>query len=221
VDARQVHDPAYIYFEPGATTSVDAHYDAEKLPNTTGLNLASVAAGAGLAVNGLPLLTTATVVPLTVGVPAAGTYMLQAASLANFGAAAVYLLDAATGQQTDLRQQTSYSFVASSGLLTGRFSLRFEAPRPLAVGTTTLAASVVLYPNPAHTVAWVELPLSLGHQPIVATLLDALGRVVRTYTLPAQGTQAHALSLTELNVGVYSLHLLAGETQVVKRVVVE
>ncbi len=222
VDARQVHDPAYIYFEPGATTGVDAHYDAEKLPNTTGLNLASVAAGTGLAVNGLPLLTASTVVPLTVGVPTAGTYTLQAASLANFGGAAVYLLDATTGQQTDLRQQASYGFLASSGaLLAGRFSLRFEAAKPLATSTASLAASVALYPNPARKMAWVELPATLGRQPVAATLLDALGRVVRSYTLPAQGTQTHSLSLAEVPAGVYALHLMTGETQVVKRLVVE
>nr|GFB49323.1 hypothetical protein [Tanacetum cinerariifolium] len=35
-------DDTYLYIEAGATASVDAAYDAVKLPNSTGLNLASL-----------------------------------------------------------------------------------------------------------------------------------------------------------------------------------
>ncbi|TGE12811.1 Ig-like domain-containing protein [Hymenobacter elongatus] len=222
VSAQGPRDPAYVYFEEGATPGVDDHYDAEKLPNTTGLNLASVAAGTGLAINGLPFLQATTLVPLTVGVPVTGTYTLQAASLANFGTAAVYLLDAVTGQQIDLKQQTTYSFSASNAaLITGRFSLSFGALRPLATSSSALAAGVALYPNPASKMAWVELPAALGRKPVTATLLDALGRVVRTQQLPANGNKAHALSLAELPVGVYSLRLSTEAGLVTKRLIIE
>ncbi|UOQ53600.1 Ig-like domain-containing protein [Hymenobacter cellulosivorans] len=222
VSGQGAHDPAYVYFEQGATAGLDDHYDAEKLPNTTGLNLASVAAGKGLAVNGLPFLQATTIVPLTVGVPVTGTYTLQAASLANFGSTPVYLLDAVTGQQVDLKQQGSYSFSASNAaLITGRFSLSFGSLRPLATNGGTLAASIALYPNPAQKMAWVELPASLGRKPVQATLLDALGRVVRTQQLPANGDKAHALSLDELPVGVYSLRLSTEAGLVTKRLIIE
>ncbi|WP_167856392.1 Ig-like domain-containing protein [Hymenobacter metallicola] len=222
VSSQGVHDPAYVYFEEGATAGVDNHYDAEKLPNTTGLNLASVAAGTGLAVNGLPVLTTNTVVPLTVGVPVTGTYTLEAASLANFGTTAVYLLDAETGQQVNLQQQPSYRFAASNAaLITGRFSLTFGGLRPLATGNSSLAASVALYPNPTRKMAWVELPATLGRKPVTATLLDAVGRVVRTQQLPAAGNKAHALTLDELPVGVYMLRLSTEAGLVTKRLIIE
>ena len=37
------------------------------------------------------------------------------------------------------------------------------------------AQQVGLYPNPARTTAFLELPASLGRQVITATLVDALG----------------------------------------------
>ncbi|UOQ72763.1 Ig-like domain-containing protein [Hymenobacter cellulosilyticus] len=222
VSAAGPHDPAYVYFEEGATAGLDDHYDAEKLPNPTGLNLASVAVGKGLAVNGLPVLQATTIVPLTVGVPVTGSYTLQAASLANFGSTSVYLLDAETGQQVDLKQQSTYRFSASNAaLITGRFSLSFGALRPLATNSSALASSVALYPNPAQKMAWVELPTALGRKPVTAALLDALGRVVRTQQLPANGDKAHALSLDELPVGVYSLRLSTEAGMVTKRLIIK
>ncbi|WP_167856919.1 Ig-like domain-containing protein [Hymenobacter aquaticus] len=222
VSAQGVHDPAYVYFEEGATAGLDDHYDAEKLPNTTGLNLASVAVGKGLAVNGLPLLTTSTLVPLTVGVPVTGTYTLQAASLANFGTTSIYLRDAVTGQQIDLQQQSSYTFSASNAaLITDRFSLSFGAVRPLGVGSNALAASVTLYPNPARKTAWIELPAALGRKPVTVSMLDAVGREVRKEVLPALGATAHALSLQELPVGVYLLRLSTEAGTITKRLIIE
>ncbi|PJJ53357.1 T9SS type A sorting domain-containing protein, partial [Hymenobacter chitinivorans] len=131
-------------------------------------------------------------------------------------------LDAVTGQQVDLRQQSTYRFSASNAaLITGRFSLSFGSLRPLATSSGTLASSVALYPNPAQKTAWVELPAALGRKPVTATLLDALGRVVRTQQLPANGDKAHALSLAELPVGVYSLRLSTEAGLVTKRLIIE
>jgi hypothetical protein len=67
----------------------------------------------------------------------------------------------------------------------------------------------------------VELPAALGKQPVVATLLDALGREVRTTTLAAQGAQAHQLSLAGLPTGVYALRLHTSAGVVAKRLVIE
>ena len=141
----------FVYFEQGATAGFDAHFDAEKLANTTGLNLSSEAAGLRLAVNGLPPAKSAATVPLAVGVPTTGTYTLEAASLPNLGTTAVYLHDAVTGQQMDLRQQPRYCFtVGNAALITGRFTLSFGALGPLATTSAVLAGSVSVYPNPAR-----------------------------------------------------------------------
>ena len=222
VTAQGQHDAAFVYFEAGATAAFDSHFDAFKLPNSTGLNLASVAGSELLAVNGLPVLgSTPLAVPLTVQVPAPGAYALHAAQLLNLTGTPVYLRDIALGTLTDLSQQPTYSFNVSNFTTTGRFELVFQPQQVTATASAALAQQVALYPNPAKTSASVVLPASLGGQPVAATLFDALGRAVRTLALPAQGTAPHQLSLTNLAAGVYTLHLRTSAGVVVKRLVVE
>ncbi len=224
VSAAGTHEPTFVYFENGATAGFDAHYDADKLPNSTGLNLSSeIAGGQRLAVNGLPLLGTAALtVPLTVGVPAAGTYALTAAQLLNLGTTPVSLHDRQTGAVLNLANQARYSFTTAAGaLLTGRFELVFAPQRPLAVSNAALATQVGLYPNPATAAAFVELPAALGRTAVTASLVDALGRPVRTQVLPAQGAAAHRLALAGVATGVYTLRLATAAGVLVKKLVVE
>ncbi|MDQ2770625.1 MAG: T9SS type A sorting domain-containing protein, partial [Bacteroidota bacterium] len=224
VSAAGTHEPTFVYFENGATAGFDAHFDADKLPNSTGLNLSSeIAGGQRLAVNGLPVLGTAALtVPLTVGVPAAGAYSFNVAQLLNLPATMVSLRDRQTGALIDLANQPSYSFTTAAGtLLTGRFELVFSPQRPLAVSNVALAAQVGLYPNPARLAAFVELPAALGRTAVTALLVDALGRTVRTQTLPAQGAAAHQLSLAGLANSIYTLHLHTSAGVLVKKLVVE
>jgi hypothetical protein len=220
-----VNDAAFVYFEQGATDSFDAQYDAEKLPNPSGLNLStSLSATQRLAIDGrAPLGTTQHVVPLAVGVPAAGSYTLNAAQVLNLGTTPVYLRDLQSGAVIDLRAQSSYSFTVSnaSALMTGRFELVFSPQAVLATAPAALAAQVGLYPNPATGAAFVELPAALGRTAVSATLVDALGRPVRTQQLPAQGATAHRLALAELATGVYTLHLKTSAGVIVKKLVVE
>ncbi|GAB3868445.1 hypothetical protein GCM10028824_13330 [Hymenobacter segetis] len=95
----------------------------------------------------------------------------------------------------------------------------------LAVVTATrneaLAATVGLYPNPAHGSFALAVPAGpLGAAS--ATLLNALGQVVQTrqLRLPAGGGTAE-FDVRGLAAGVYSLTLQSGNDVVVKRVVVE
>jgi len=222
VSAQGTHEPTYVYFENGATAGLDDHYDAEKLPNTTGLNLASVAAGTGLAVNGLPLQNATTTVPLTVGVPVTGTYTLRAEALLNLGTADVYLHDAVTGQQVNLKQQPSYTFAAANAALSsGRFTLSFGPLRPTATKAGFTAASVSLYPNPAHKQFTLLVPAVSGESQAQLTLYNVLGQPVRTATLalPATGAQT-TLDVQGLPEGVYVLRVQAGTTTITKQVVV-
>jgi endo-1,4-beta-xylanase len=214
-------DETSVYFEQGATNGFDSDYDAEKITNPTGLNLASVAAGVSQSINGLPLLSGATTVPLVVGVPAVGTYSLKAAALANLGTTAVYLLDAATGQQINLQQQPTYSFTVSNATLSaGRFSLLFGPQAPLATQPADLtAASVSVFPNPAHQQFTVRVPAVSGAAQTRLVLYNLLGQPVRetTLPLPAAGVQAN-FSVAGLAAGMYVLRVKAGETTVVKQV---
>lgn len=91
----------------------------------------------------------------------------------------------------------------------------------LATRNEALAATVGLYPNPAHGAFALAVPAGpLGAAS--ATLRNALGQVVQTrqLRLPAAGGTA-SFDVRGLAPGVYTLQLFSGETLVVKRVVVE
>ncbi|MDB5268943.1 MAG: hypothetical protein JWP58_1983 [Hymenobacter sp.] len=79
---------------------------------------------------------------------------------------------------------------------------------------------VAVFPNPAHATATVQLPPVSGTATL--TLLDALGRVVRTTTvpLPAAGLR-HELDLAGLPAGLYALRVAAGASTATHRLVVE
>ena len=83
-----------------------------------------------------------------------------------------------------------------------------------------LAAQVGLYPNPARDAFTLHVPAGLLGAG-TATLRNALGQVVltRPIDLPAGGTAP--FDVRGLATGVYTLHLLSGETRVTKRVVLE
>ncbi|MFD2719164.1 T9SS type A sorting domain-containing protein [Hymenobacter monticola] len=90
-----------------------------------------------------------------------------------------------------------------------------------ATRSEALAATVGLYPNPAHGTFTLAVPAGpLGAASV--TLLNALGQVVqaRPLRLPATGGTAE-FDVRGLAPGVYSLRLQTGEALVVKRVVVE
>jgi hypothetical protein len=220
-------DALYAYAEAGATPAFDAPYDAVKLPNSTGLNLSSAAtSGEALAIDGRPAFTAATVLPLNVGVPAAGTYTFTAAALNNLPVGLdAYLRDAQTGQTVNLRTQPSYAFTVTTAqataLLVGRFTLQFAAAA-LATAPALTAAQVSVYPNPATARFTVLMPGVAGAAAVQAELLNALGQVVhrQSAALPASGATLQ-VETANLAAGVYTLRLLAGATTVAKRVVVQ
>lgn len=215
-------DEAIVYFEAGATSGFEPAFDAEKLPNTTGLNLATSQAGRQLSINGQPVLgPAARAVPLAVGVPAAGNYIVTASQLLNLAGVPVYLHDVQLGTLTDLHQQPAYQFtVANASVLnTTRFELVFS-PQPLATVPAALAQQVALYPNPAQRQVTVELPLVLSRQPVAAALVDGLGRVVRQQVLPVGGALL-PVPLTGVAPGVYSLRLTTELGPVVRKLIVE
>jgi hypothetical protein len=211
-------DPLYVYFENGATAGTDAEFDAVKLPNTHGLNL-SAAGADNLAISGLPLVgAMAVTVPLHLRVPATGSYTLHAAQLLNLSSTHTYLRDRQTGAFVDLNTTPSYTFQLNAAYTGLRFELMFTSQTALAVAPAGLSAQVAVFPNPAHAAAFVELPAALSHAATTATLLDALGRPVRSFVLPA-GVATHSLSLSEVAVGVYSLRVATAQGTITKKLV--
>jgi hypothetical protein len=219
-----ISDDAFVYFEQGSSEGFDAQYDAVKIPNPNGLNLSTSTAGQQFSIDGRPALgSTQRVIPLAVGVPAPGTYSFITTQLLNLDGTPVYLRDVQLGTLTDLRLTPSYQFTVAdaSALITGRFELLFSPQQPLATVPAAPSQQVALYPNPAKKAAFVELPASLGRQAVTATMVDAVGRQVRTVILPAQGALAHQLDLSELATGVYALRLSTSSGVVVKRLSIE
>ncbi|GAA3992190.1 fibronectin type III domain-containing protein [Hymenobacter antarcticus] len=217
-------DDTFLYQEAGATAGVDAQYDAVKLANPAGLDLASLNGTTQLAINGLPLPGTAdVVVPLALRVPQGGSFGFDVAGLTNFGTATVYLRDALTGTQQLLLPGTRYSFtLATATAGSGRFSVVFRAANVTATRAGLTAATVSVYPNPAHGHFTVLLPPLAGQYQVQATLLNVLGQVVltRIIGLTAAGATAD-FSTQPLAKGVYMLRLQAENQVLSKSVVVE
>jgi hypothetical protein len=219
-----LQDEAFLYQEAGATAGVDAQYDATKLANPAGLDLALLAGATPLAITGLPAaLTAEAVVPLHLRTPQAGSFTLEVASLANFGATTVYLRDALAGTQQVLAAGTRCAFtLATASAGAGRFSLVLRPATVMASPAGLSAATVSLYPNPASGRFTLLLPPLAGQREVRASLLNALGQVVlaRTIALTPAGATAD-FSTPNLAPGVYTLRLQADAQQFIQRVVLE
>jgi hypothetical protein len=221
-------DALFVYAENGATAGLDAQFDAVKLPNSTGLNLAAAPGNTPtLAIDGRDQFTPATAVPLSTGVPAAGTYSLRAEQLLNLPANLVaYLLDSQTNQLINLSQQPSYTFTVTAQQAVqaqaSRFQLRFgSVAGPLATATAHAGVEVVLYPNPAQSSFTVTVPSNATGVAGRATLFNSLGQAVReNIRLAAAGT-ATTVDVADLAKGVYTLRVQVGTTSVARQVVVQ
>jgi hypothetical protein len=212
-------DQTFIYFENGATAARDAAYDAGKLPNTSGLNLASQLGADSYAINGLPLLgTQPLVLPLTVGVPATGRYELAVDQLTSFApGTTLYLRDALLNTLTPLTASTRYAFSLSGYTAPGRFALEFRPAGALATTAQVLEAQVQLFPNPAKAAAGVTVATPAGAR---VTVLNALGQIV----LPACIVGASAmlpLPTAGLAAGLYVVRISTAAGEVSRRLVVE
>ncbi|MBF9238715.1 T9SS type A sorting domain-containing protein [Hymenobacter sp. BT683] len=81
---------------------------------------------------------------------------------------------------------------------------------------------IALFPNPAHGRATVQFPALAGASTATLTVLDALGRSVRTQTAtPSITGLRHELDLTGLPAGIYAVQVEAGGITTTQRLVVE
>jgi hypothetical protein len=96
----------------------------------------------------------------------------------------------------------------------------FVATLTDATGLATAAAAGLpafgLFPNPAHGRATVQLPSGAG--PATLTVLDALGRIVRTQPVAASRT---TLDLAGLPAGLYAVRVAVGGRTATQRLLVE
>ena len=224
----EMGDNTYVYFEQGATANgSDTFYDASKM-NPTGVipTLFTRAGAKRMAINGQPALDGSDVVtPLGVEVTVTGTYTLNADQLVNFPAGTdVLLVDALTGTTQNLRTNPTYSFRATAGDNTPRFTLHFRGNGVTGVNADlALASQLDVYPNPTNgeAVRVVVGGLTAEHT-VTVSLINPLGQVVST----KQVAVANAAMSTELNVsklarGFYTLRVVANGRSATRTVVVK
>jgi len=220
-------DTFYAYAEAGASPAFDTTYDATKLPNPTGLNLASLTGGTSLAIDGQAAFTPAMTIALAVDVPVAGSYSLSATALRNLPAGlAPYLHDSQTGQTVPLTVGTRYAFSVTPSeavtTLMGRFTLQFSPLAALATTPSLRITDVTVHPNPAHARFTVQVPPVAAALSVQAELLNTLGQAVRYQSAALSPTGAtFTLETAGLAAGVYVLRLQAGSNIVTKRVSVQ
>ncbi|MBF9141734.1 T9SS type A sorting domain-containing protein [Hymenobacter properus] len=89
----------------------------------------------------------------------------------------------------------------------------------LATATSTELAGLSLWPRPARGRATVQLPAVPGAAKATLTLLDALGRAVRTQ--PAATNAQTELDLTGLAPGFYAVRVQVGSASATQRLAVE
>jgi hypothetical protein len=93
---------------------------------------------------------------------------------------------------------------------------------PLASRNAALAATVGLFPNPAHQAATLAVPAALLQQTAEISLRNAVGQVVHHVTVPAnRGDVRVTLNLANLPAGLYLVQLVTEQGPLVKRLVVE
>jgi hypothetical protein len=135
-------------------------------------------------------------------------------------AAAVYVGGAVIGAASFGGQAVGAAGAGQAGFFTA-------LPDATALATTAAAApllAVALFPmpTPSGTRATVQLPAGLAAGPATLTLLDALGRAVRTRTVAlAAGGQQADFDVAGLAPGVYALRVAVGERLGTARLVVE
>jgi hypothetical protein len=218
-------DDAYLYFEAGSYGRRRCCLRRREADQPHGPEPGLAGWQQELAVNGLALLAGGrdVVMPLSLRVPQAGSFSFEAANLANFGSATVYLRDAQTGTQQLLTAGARYAFtVASATAGPGRFSLVFRPANVTATQSALDASLVSVYPNPTHSKFAVLLPPVAGQKVVQATLLNALGQTVQTRTIALTAAGATSeFNVQGLAAGVYALRLQTGTQLITQRVVVE
>ncbi|GAA4366704.1 hypothetical protein GCM10023185_38050 [Hymenobacter saemangeumensis] len=168
-----------------------------------------------------PLAGGADVVPIP-NIAVSGSFYVGVRQLTttNFGLAYENESPLRTGTFLFSTNGMTFTDLSTAGT-TFRPAVAVTLRNPLATRNDALAATVGLYPNPAHRAFTLAVPAGKLHN-ASATLYNGLGQVVqqRQLNLPVAGGEA-TFDVAGLAAGVYTLQLKTGAELVVKRVVVE
>lgn len=174
-----------------------------------------------------PITTTSTAVTLVINNAALPTgTIFQITYTAAGGQPQTATSNTAGFQLTGLIPGTVYTLSVvtncGGGGVSAAATTTFTTAGPLATRNGLLAASVGLFPNPAHHAATLAVPATLLRQPVQVVLLNSMGQVVRRLTVPAAATDAQvSLDLATLPAGLYLVQAATGQGTLVKRLLVE
>ncbi|HET9502301.1 MAG TPA: T9SS type A sorting domain-containing protein [Hymenobacter sp.] len=158
------------------------------------------------------IVETATGASFARALPAGGAGGARATSLAASGSS-LYVVGSLEGTNASFGSLTVLGNVNS-----GAGFLAEIGGAALATRAVSALAEDALYPNPAaHGAAMVRVPVAKGTATL--TLLDALGRVVRTQ--PATPGTECQLNLAGLRAGAYLVRVQAGDLLAVRQLLVE
>lgn len=83
-----------------------------------------------------------------------------------------------------------------------------------------LIQSISLFPNPASTILYVESNV-ISSDNVQLEIYDVIGEQVYSENFSTNGTISKAINVDDLASGMYTVRLICGNEQVVKRVVIE
>ena len=111
------------------------------------------------------------------------------------------------------------SFALTGTSASTSYLAALDAATPTATASAAAGWAIGLSPNPAHGRATIQLPPISGTSTATITLLDALGRPLRTQT--AVTNSRAELDLTGLPPGLYAVRVQAGGSTATRRLVVD
>jgi predicted outer membrane repeat protein len=140
-------DETVVRLEPLATTGFDNDFDAGKIfsPVDKRAQIYSVMNREDYSINSIPWPKTQMLIPLTLKIPEAGSYMIRRSQLQGIGNLKVLLTDGLTGKSVDLLNYSEYSFTATKGTVAGRFSLVISAATPDTGDKKTTYSTLKIY----------------------------------------------------------------------------
>lgn len=132
----------------------------------------------------------------------------------------VYFVKAKDGDIWKLRFK---SFGGSSGPTAGNTVFSKQNLTSGSVGIAdvkgNIAASVIVFPNPASSVANLLFSAE-GESTVAATITDLTGKTVASETINVSaGLNQHALNISNLQTGVYFIHLNGGSYSVTQKLI--
>lgn len=192
-------DETVIRFNANATDSQDLAYDALKFNsfNTDVPSIASINDTLKYSINSLPFITNDLSIPIKVKVGISGNYSISLNSLTHFSSSSCLILhDLKTGDYTDLKVDSTYTFYIADTTAYPRFVLNISKP----LQTLSTSSSCAASPNGTATA------IGNGTGPFNYVWYNELGNVVQSHSniMGADG-------LSNMDAGLYTV-LISGNS---------